>query len=313
MSHYHIPVLLNEVIDNLITDKDGCYLDATLGGGGHTKAILDSISKKGTVVALDRDNCAIEYNQKIEQADKRLLLKKTSFSNLNKGLELSFDGILFDLGVSSYQLDESSRGFGRGGDATLKEVSLDMRMDNSSPYSAYHYLLETTSRQIAKDLNINSDISFGIALKIAHFLKENIDQNPKMSLITEAILASFPKGIPDLNRMFSRVCQAIRIEVNDEKKEIELGIEGAVKHLKQNGRLCIISFHSVEDRWVKKKLKEYEQECICPSNYPVCQCGGKCRLLKKKYKKPILPSLQEVSKNSRSRSSKLRVLEKVTA
>ncbi len=305
---YHKPVLLKESVEFLIKNKDGFYFDGTLGSGGHSSAILEKLSSKGSLISIDQDLDAIKRATKIFKNESRIKIVHTRFSELeNLCSNESLDGILLDLGVSSHQFDQPYRGFSY----KHGKSPLDMRMNQESKINAVDYIESHTQREIAQSFFSNSDISFPLGRKIGRVLKEKIVFNQTVSVIKEALQEIYPLGIYNQSKILSQVFQAIRIEVNQEKKEVEKNLKSAVEKLVVGGRICVITFHSVEDRWVKHLFKKYENDCICPSEYPICQCGGKQQRLKKIIKKPLIPRALEVQSNSRSRSAKLRVMKKI--
>jgi 16S rRNA (cytosine1402-N4)-methyltransferase len=304
---YHVPVMPSEVLENLITDKHGIYLDGTMGGGGHTALILKHLSAQGRMIGLDRDKDAIDICENQFAGEDRLEMHQTSFSNLEsvcKGKKLS--GALFDLGVSSHQLDEDSRGF-----SFEKSLPLDMRMNNDTGRTALKYLLKVPEKDLASALAGNSDMRKPRV--IAKELKSMVKADSTTDLLHAVLDKVYPKGVPNRMSMLARLAQAIRMEVNEELCEIEKGLVSAVDHILPGGRICVISFHSVEDRMVKRVFNRYEHSCTCPREIPVCVCGNNHHLLKKVNKKPLLPSQKEIAMNKRSRSAKLRVVERMAA
>ena len=306
MEFEHKPVMLEECIKGLNIQPDGIYVDVTLGGAGHSKEIIKRLSKSGMLIGIDRDEDALTV------AKKRLEdFSNTKFIHDNhdhikeilEELEINgVDGILLDLGVSSYQLDERNRGF-----SYMGEASLDMRMDKSQKLDAkivvntyseeklaniiFEYGEEKYSRKIARNIVIAREI-------------KSIETTKELVQIIEKSVPKRSDGHPA-----KRTFQAIRIEVNDEIKPLYNCIKNSIDVLNPNGRLCVITFHSLEDRAVKKAMAEAEGICTCPPGLPYCMCGM-VSFGKVVTKKPILPSEEEQDNNSRSKSAKLRIFEK---
>ena len=310
MEFKHTPVLLNETIEGLNIKKDGIYVDGTLGGAGHSIEILKRLdSSKGILIGLDRDQEAIEAAKQKLSEYTNVIYVHNNHDNIKEILnELNIekvDGILLDLGVSSYQLDERSRGF-----SYLGSNELDMRMDKTQRLTAkevvnnyseehlaniiYEYGEEKFSRQIAKNICIQRG-------------KNKIETTDELVKIIEK---SIPKLNPKEGHPAKRTFQAIRIEVNDEIRPLENTITNSIEALKSGGRLCVITFHSLEDRAVKTAMNRARGMCTCPKEIPYCICGAKV-LGKVITKKPIIASDSEQKDNSRSKSAKLRIFEKI--
>ncbi len=305
MQYYHTSVMAKEVLDNLIVNPDGTYLDGTLGGGGHTELILKKLSPNGQMIGLDRDAEAINWCRQKFMNDPRLHIYHKNFSHMEEAAsEGSLSGVLLDLGVSSRQLDSSSRGF-----SFSEGQELDMRMDRSQEFTALDYISQTPEEEISLAFRKNSDLEK--SRQLASALKKHVSSNPSSGAMLQAVKEVFPKGERFYTKYLARIAQAIRIEVNSEKLEVEKGLESSLKLLKKGGRLCVITFHSVEDRWVKKITREWEKDCNCPKEWPICRCGGNNKKIKRVFKKPLEPSAEEIKNNPRSRSAKLRVLEKI--
>lgn len=307
---YHLPVMADEIVEHLVIDKDGAYLDATLGGGGHTARILAALGPHGKVIGLDRDPEAVERNKKNFADEPRLRVERSEFARLAEFCAPgSLAGALFDLGVSSRQLDARDRGF-----SFAPGTALDMRM-GSEGATAADLLRGWDEWELASALRRNSDIDE--AKRLARHILAEIEAGGETggALDSDLIRRAVDKlpGVRADNRnaLLARVFQAIRMEVNDEMGQVEAGMRAAVAALKRGGRLCVLSYHSVEDRRVKETLAEFEKECICPPDLPVCVCGRNHRQLKKVVRKPALPAKAEMERNPRARSAKLRVMEKV--
>ncbi len=305
---YHDPVLLKECLDALLVNPSGVYADCTLGGGGHSFAILSRLGGKGFLHAFDRDLEAVEFAEKRLAAFRNFSIHARPFNALAEEISAgTLSGVLYDLGVSSHQLDDSSRGFTFAGDNPL-----DLRMDRREALSAQEWLRDVSADTLAKVLRNNSDLERSYKLALA--ILDNAGADGREILpqdIRAAVEKVFPDKRKELNGILARVFQAIRMEVNEELLQIKESLTGAVECLVRGGRLAVISYHSVEDRCVKTTLAEFEKDCLCPVELPVCRCGGKHRRLKKVFRKPVLPSSEEIAGNSRARSAKLRVYEKV--
>ena len=304
----HKPVLLKECINGLNIKKDGIYVDGTLGGAGHSKEILKQLNKDGKLIGIDRDEEAIkaakenlkEYNNVIYVHDNHDNLK-----NILEQLEIEkVDGILLDLGVSSYQLDERNRGF-----SYLGENTLDMRMDKTQTLDAKTVINTYEEEKLANIIYEYGEERFSrkIAKNICEYRKQKEIETTKE--LVEIIEKSIPKSKQKDGHPAKRTFQAIRIEVNNEIKPLYNTVKMCIDLLNPNGRLCIITFHSLEDRAVKNAYIEAKGKCTCPSDLPYCICGAKS-LGKIITKKPIIADEQEQKENSRSKSAKLRIFKK---
>lgn len=305
---YHAPVMAAEILDQLVTDPAGLYLDATLGGGGHARRIVARLGPVGGLIGLDRDMEAVERGRSTFAGDARVRIERDSFSRLGAYCAPeSLAGALFDLGVSSRQLDVRDKGF-----SFAPGTALDMRMGGEGPTAA-DLLRQWDEWELASVLRRNADIDE--AKRLARSIIGMIEggREATSDLLREAVGALPGLRADNRNSMLARVFQAIRMEVNGEVAEIEVGIKAAVAALRPGGRLCVLSYHSVEDRAVKETVAGFEKECVCPPDLPVCVCGSAQRRLRKVFRKPALPSQNEMSLNPRSRSAKLRVLEKTGA
>ena len=304
---HHTPVLLNESIENLITDKSGSYFEGTIGFGGHTELILSYLDADAKFIGTDKDLNAYEHCKNKFRDDKRVELYNAGFTSIIDISKIEFidkfDGIFADLGVSSFQLDNKDSGF------TFREdVQLDMRMDKSKGEPASFFLNKISENEL-----VDIFFKYGeernskkIAQAICTYrLKNRIKTSGELKGIIEEFT---PERF--LNKTLSRIFQALRIFVNNELDELEEFLEKAVSVLNKNGKLVIITFHSLEDRIVKNFFKEKTKTCICPPEYPVCVCETipELRIV---TKKPIEPSVEEIKQNKRSRSAKLRVAEKL--
>ena len=308
MEFKHKPVLLEECIEGLNIKSDGIYVDGTLGGAGHSKEILEKLSKKGKLIGIDRDEEALEAAKQNLKKFENVIYIHDNHDNIKKILEsLSIekvDGILLDLGVSSYQLDERNRGF-----SYLGENKLDMRMDKSQELTAKTVVNTYKEDRLANIIYEYGEERFSrvIAKNICEYRKNKKIETTKE--LTQIIEKSIPKSKQKDGHPSKRTFQAIRIEVNDEIKPLYNTVKECIDLLNKNGRLCIITFHSLEDRAVKNAYIEAQGKCTCPSDLPYCVCGAKA-LGKIITKKPIIPSKQEQEENSRAKSAKLRIFEK---
>lgn len=308
MEFKHIPVLLNECIEGLKINPDGIYVDGTLGGAGHSKFILEKLSEKGLLIGIDRDTEALEAANNQLKNYNNIKYIHGNHDNIKKILsDLSIekvDGILLDLGVSSYQLDEKSRGF-----SYIGNNDLDMRMDKTQEKTAKTIVNNYSEEELIRIL-----FEYGEE-KFARNIARNICKQREISKIettaelVKIIENSIPRSKQKDGHPGKRTFQAIRIEVNDELEPLRKTVKDCIEALKSGGRLCIITFHSLEDRAVKEAYIEATGKCICPKDLPYCICNYKT-LGQVVNKKPILASNEELKLNSRSQSAKLRIFEK---
>lgn len=311
-SFYHCPVMLKECLDSLNIKPNGTYADCTLGGGGHSYAIALRLNEQGVLHAFDRDSDAIEFaSKRIIGVKPKFILHAVKFGELAKEIAPNtLDGIIYDLGISSHQVDDNLRGF-----TFACNAPIDLRMDRRENVSAQEWLINIDESDLAHALKNNADLdrAYKLATKIKRHVAIATEENRSVLPldIKAAVESVFFDKKRDINSLMARVFQAIRIEVNGELDEIRNSLRAAVKCLKIGGRMVIMSYHSVEDRVVKDTAREFEQDCICKEHMPVCVCGGNHKLLKKINRKPILPSKEEIATNSRARSAKLRVYERV--
>lgn len=309
MEFKHIPVLLKETIDGLNIKKDGTYVDCTLGGGGHSKEILKKLDENGRLIGIDQDSDAIKAAKENLKGFSNVTYVHDNFYNIDSILnELDIekvDGILMDIGVSSYQLDKAERGF-----SYMKDAPLDMRMDLDQSLSAYDIVNKYELDDISRVIRDYGEDRF--SRRIAKFIVEAREKAPIKTTfeLVDVIKRAIPMRFQKDGHPAKRTFQAIRIEVNRELKILDKSVEDSVNRLNIGGRIAVITFHSLEDRKIKVKFKNLQSPCTCPPDFPICVCG-KIPLIKIINKKPIEPSDDEKDENKRSRSAKLRVAERI--
>ena len=311
MEFSHVSVLLEETIDQLHIRPDGIYVDGTLGGGGHACEVCRRLSEKGRLIGIDQDADAIEAaGERLQEYKDRVTIVRSNYCNMREelhrlGIE-KVDGIVLDLGVSSYQLDAADRGFTYRTDAPL-----DMRMDQRQTKTARDIVNGYSEQELFRVIRDYGEERF--AGNIARNIVAQREKKPieTTAELTEIIRSSIPvknqigKGHPA-----KRTFQAIRIELNRELEVLRDTLDDMIDLLNPGGRICIITFHSLEDRIVKTIFKTNENPCTCPSNFPVCVCGKKPKG-RTVSRKPILPGEEELAHNKRSKSAKLRVFERI--
>lgn len=311
MEFKHYSVLRDETIEQLNIKPDGIYVDGTLGGAGHSYQICRRLSEKGRLIGIDQDEDAISAaSKRLEEFKDRVTIVRSNYSDMKNVLkELGIekvDGIILDLGVSSFQLDTPERGF----TYRSEDAPLDMRMDNRNPLTAKDIINNYSEMELFRIIRDYGEDRF--AKNIA---KHIVKAREKSSINTtgelnEIIKAAIPQKVRATGGHPSkRTYQAIRIELNHELDVLQDNLDDMIELLNDEGRICIITFHSLEDRIVKSNFKKNENPCTCPSNFPVCVCGNKSKG-HVVTRKPILPSQEELQENSRSKSAKLRVFEK---
>ena len=308
MEFKHKPVMLNECIEGLKIKQNGIYLDGTLGGAGHSKEIAKALNNTGILIGIDRDQEALQAARQNLKEFKNVRDIHGNHDDIVSILENEnidgVDGILLDLGVSSYQLDERNRGF-----SYLGENILDMRMDKTQELTAKKVVNEYSEEELSNIIYEYGEERFSrkIAYNICKRRKEKTIETTKE--LVEIIEESIPKSKQNDGHPAKRTFQAIRIEVNNEIKPLYNTILNCIKCLNSKGRLCVITFHSLEDRVVKKAMLDAKGKCTCPPDLPYCVCGAKSEG-KIITKKPMVASKEEQEENSRSKSAKLRIFEK---
>jgi len=306
MEFHHVSVLRNETIENILGDRHGIYVDCTLGGGGHASALAAKLAPDATLIGLDQDKDAIvAATARLSQTPCRHILIQRNFSHLEEildslGIE-QIDGVMFDLGVSSYQLDTPERGF-----SYMQDGPLDMRMDQRQSKSAYDIVNTYSMEELYRVIKDYGEERW--AKRIASFIVESRKEKPiertgeLVSIIKKAIPAGARRDGPHPAK---RTFQAIRIEVNDELGILKASFEHAAQLLKPGGKICVITFQSLEDRITKQTFKLMATDCICPPDMPVCTCHHHAILEAKRLL--FVPSPEELEQNPRARSAKLRV------
>ena len=311
MEFRHTPVMLEQCIENLNIRADGIYVDGTIGGAGHSLYICEKLSPQGTLIGIDRDRDALAAaEERLKDCSCRKLFVQSNYSDIKEVLAETgisgIDGALLDLGVSSFQLDNAQRGF-----SYMQDSPLDMRMNQDDRITAYDVVNTYSRDELTRIISEYGEERW--AKRIASFIVEERQKGPVES--TEALVNIIKAAIPAKARRngphpAKRTFQAIRIEVNDELGQLADAVGEFFDVLNPGGRLCIISFHSLEDRIVKDAFNKRANPCTCPPEFPICVCG-KVADIKKISGKPIIPDEKELEKNPRSRSAKLRVCEKI--
>lgn len=310
MEFSHEPVLLGECMQNLAIRPEGVYVDGTLGGGGHSAAILERLGPGGRLIGIDRDGDAIAAATARLGGDERFTALRGNFHDAAELLGAlgvrRIDGMLLDLGVSSYQLDEGARGFSYHADAPL-----DMRMDRSQALTARTVVNEYSQEELARVLREWGEENW--AVQIARVICDRRRAHPIETTgeLVDVIDAAIPAKVRrrDGSHPARRTFQALRIEVNDELGPLKQALEDAARLLSPGGRLCVIAFHSLEDRIVKQTFRTLQNPCVCPPSFPVCVCGRR-PLGRQLTGKPITASPEELERNPRARSATLRVFER---
>lgn len=310
MEFKHKSVLLSETIEGLCIKPEGTYVDGTLGGGGHSFEILKKLNDQGRLIGIDQDEAAVAAAGERLKEFSNVTIVRNNYCNMEQELNRlnidKVDGILLDLGVSSYQLDTPERGF-----SYMADAPLDMRMDRRSEITAADIVNNYSQSDLATMIRTYGEEKFANNIAKHIVAAREVQRIETTGQLVDIIKAAIPMKVQkNMGHPAKQTFQAIRIELNKELKVLSESLDGMIGRLKPGGRLCIITFHSLEDRIVKNIFKENENPCTCPSDFPVCVC-------KKTPKgvvitrKPILPSDEEMEENSRSKSAKLRIFEKI--
>ena len=310
MEFVHKSIMLEETIEFLSIKPDGIYVDGTLGGGGHSLEIAKHLGPKGSLIGIDQDGEAVQAaTARLEPFQDKVSIVRSNYAQMRQVLrDLSVDkvdGILLDLGVSSYQLDNASRGF-----TYREDVPLDMRMDQRQSKTARDIVNEYTEMELFHMIRDYGEDKFAKNIARHIVLAREKARIETTGQLTEIIKAAIPKKCRAVGGHPSKkTFQAIRIELNHELDVLKNHLEDMIDLLNDEGRICVITFHSLEDRIVKRIFRSCENPCICPPEFPVCVCG---RVSKGKVitRKPVLPGKEELEENSRSKSAKLRVFER---
>ena len=311
MEFIHKSVLFDECMEGLNIKPDGIYVDGTLGGGGHSSGICEKLGPDGILIGIDRDRDALDAaSKRLEQYDCQKYFVQSNYSDIVQVLDDlgidKIDGALLDLGVSSFQLDNPERGF-----SYMNDAPLDMRMSQDDDFTAWDVVNGYDQKELTRIISKYGEERW--ASRIADFIVKAREDKPLEStfelvdVIKKAIPASARRTGPHPAK---RTFQAIRIEVNDELGQLERAVEEFCQVLAPKGRLCIITFHSLEDRIVKEIFNNRANPCTCPKEFPICVCGNKADI-KKVTGKPVIPSEAELEENPRARSAKLRIAQKI--
>ena len=309
MEFKHVSVLKDESISGLNIQPDGIYVDCTTGGGGHSLEIAKRL-KNGKLICIDKDIDALNFAKtRLKDYEDKIVFVNDNFLNIDKildNLNIDFvDGILADLGVSSYQLDNGERGF-----SFKQDARLDMRMDQSQTLDAEYVVNNYSESELSKILYLYGEEKN--ARQIARKIVKQREKSPIKTTfqLRDIVVSSYPPKFQNKPSLCNKAFQAIRIEVNNELHDLESAVEKMLQKLKKCGRLCIITFHPLEDRIVKSTFKLHATDCICPPRIPKCVCNHKAdiRLI---TKHPIIPTEAETNENSRASSAKLRIAEKL--
>ena len=311
MEFKHIPVLFHEIMDIMAPQPGEVFVDCTLGGGGHSRGFLERMGDDGRLIGIDQDTNALQAaGANLAEFGDRVTYVHSNYNNLDEILNTyapdGVDGILFDIGVSSHQLDEKDRGF-----SYMQDAPLDMRMNQSQNFSAWDVVNTYSEEELHRIIKEYGEERW--AKRVAQFIVEFRKEKPVETTgeLVDIIKRAIPKGArEDGSHPAKRTFQAIRIEVNDELGVLTRTISVAAKHLKKGGRLGIISFHSLEDRIVKEQFRYLASDCICPPELPFCQCD-KVSEVKILTRKPVTATKEELEANSRSKSAKFRAVVKI--
>lgn len=311
MNFKHKSVLLDETIESLAIKPDGIYVDGTLGGGGHAYEVCSRLSGKGRFIGIDQDDAAIKAaSERLQEFKEKVTIVRDNYSNMKQvlhNLEIDkVDGIVLDLGVSSYQLDTADRGF-----SYMADAPLDMRMDQRQELTAKDIVNHYSEMQLYYIIKDFGEDKF--AKNIAkHIVRARAEKEIETTgELSEIIKAAIPMKLRVVGgHPAKKTFQAIRIELNKELEVLKNSLDDMIDSLNSEGRICVITFHSLEDRIVKNIFRKNENPCTCPSDFPICICGKKSKG-KVITRKPILPEEEEIEENKRSKSSKLRVFERI--
>jgi len=311
MPKFHVPVMVAEVLSLLQPRSGGTYIDCTIGGGGHSLGLIERILPNGRLVGIDRDEEALRAAfENLKRYSANLILEKGNFADLEAITEYlgvaEADGVILDLGVSSHQLEAAERGFSFRHDAAL-----DMRMDTAQTVTARELVNSLSERNLAELIWKLGEERW--AKRIAKFIVEKRSHRPIETTreLVDVILAAVPVGArSETIHPATKTFQALRISVNRELESLQAGLDAAVRLLAKGGRICVLSYHSLEDRIVKETFARHAGRCTCPSGLPVCACGAE-RRIKILTRRPMVPSEEEVRANPRSRSARLRAAEKL--
>lgn len=301
----HLPVLYNESLEWIVTNPDGVYIDCTFGGGGHTRGILQKTADSSRVIGIDQDRRVLE----VAVSDPRIHLIHGNFRLLEKLLAsvniTRADGILLDLGVSSFQLDEDERGFSYQSDSRL-----DMRMNQEQDLSAWNVVNQYPAEELERILKVYGEEKYARSIARGIARAREIHAIDTTGELADVVKKNTPAAYHRTRHPARKTFQALRIEVNDELGSLADVLPQAVRLLAPDGRLGIITFHSLEDRLVKQFFEKEARNCICPPKQPVCTCGGQQARVRILTRKPVIPSEEEIGQNRRARSAKLRVVER---
>ena len=302
---YHIPVMVEEVVAGLVADPNGAYVDATAGGGGHSWALLQALGPKGRLLAVDRDREAVEVARARLGADTRGVVRQSRFAELSELLAQEgigpLSGVLFDLGVSSHQIDAPARGFSYQADGPL-----DMRMDAEVGPTAAELIAASSEVELAELIAHYGEERGARRIARSIYRRQQLEPLTTTQALRQVVAATRPQM---LNKTLARVFQALRIAVNDELGQLQVGLEAVETALKPGGRLAVLAYHSLEDRLVKQHLAALIRGCICPPRVPICTCGRKPSFKRVSHKLQRA-SEAEVKQNTRARSAILRIYEK---
>lgn len=307
----HVSVLLEECIKYLNIKPDGVYVDGTLGMGGHSEAILEKLTAGGTLISIDRDDRALAFaGKRLARFGKQSVRVKGNFGDVGRILtELGIprvDGMMFDLGVSSPQLDNPERGF-----SYMHDAPLDMRMDERAPLTAKDILNTWSEAELRSILWRYGEERYSGRIAAAIVARREVKPLETTGELVDIIRGAMPAAaLREKQHPAKRSFQAVRIAVNDELGSLERMLETAPERLETGGRLLVISFHSLEDRMVKEAIRSREAGCTCPKEFPICTCGF-VKTLKSVTRKPVSPTHEEMEENPRARSARLRIAEKV--